>query len=206
MSKTKLNLLLVAGELFSLYGYSGTSIRTIAEKAEVPVSAVNYYFGNKKSLYEAVLDYLINKHNSFVKENIGTDLAVSTGEEILSKYIEVQFLFWTAEIMPGWGEKILVRALLDEGSERFKIVLEKFLRPDREFLKETLLKSKPVINNIEVLLQVYSVQAHVTFFLAFKSYVAHSFNQEKYDLYTLEIIKKHILRNVFKGMNLPFVA
>lgn len=54
-------LLLAALELFGQYGFDGVSTRKLAEQAEVNLQAINYYFGNKRGLYNAVADYLIER-------------------------------------------------------------------------------------------------------------------------------------------------
>lgn len=45
-----------AEEFFSNLGYAATSIRRIAEKADVNPALVHYYFGNKKSLLQTVME------------------------------------------------------------------------------------------------------------------------------------------------------
>lgn len=54
-------LLLAALELFGQYGFDGVSTRKLAEQADVNLQAINYYFGNKRGLYNAVADYLIER-------------------------------------------------------------------------------------------------------------------------------------------------
>ncbi|MHA1540277.1 MAG: TetR/AcrR family transcriptional regulator [Alphaproteobacteria bacterium] len=51
---TKDKILCHASTLFAEYGYSGASIRAIAENASVNIASINYHFGNKKNLYYAV--------------------------------------------------------------------------------------------------------------------------------------------------------
>lgn len=46
-----------ATRLFSEYGYRGTNTRAIAQAAGVKQVMLNYYFGSKENLYEAVLRY-----------------------------------------------------------------------------------------------------------------------------------------------------
>ncbi len=53
---TKNRLIEVALELFALYGYEGVSTRKIVEKADVNISAINYYFGGKEGLYKAAIE------------------------------------------------------------------------------------------------------------------------------------------------------
>ncbi|WP_158969361.1 TetR/AcrR family transcriptional regulator [Paraglaciecola sp. L3A3] len=59
----KLKILNSAEELFSKLGYDGASINMIAQKAELPKANVHYYFKNKDTLYEAVLERIISHWN-----------------------------------------------------------------------------------------------------------------------------------------------
>ena len=54
-NETLSRILSVATELFSNQEYSGVSLRQLTKKAGVNLAAVNYYFGDKKSLYHAVV-------------------------------------------------------------------------------------------------------------------------------------------------------
>lgn len=54
-TSTKLKILDVAEVLFAEHGFNQTSLRTITSKAEVNLAAVNYHFGDKKTLVRAVL-------------------------------------------------------------------------------------------------------------------------------------------------------
>jgi AcrR family transcriptional regulator len=53
---TKLKILDAAEELFAESGFSETSLRQITKKAEVNLASVNYHFGSKKELIQAVLE------------------------------------------------------------------------------------------------------------------------------------------------------
>jgi len=55
-SDTKERLLDVAADLFSKFGYEGTSIRDIASQCNANVAAISYHFGSKHNLYWAVVD------------------------------------------------------------------------------------------------------------------------------------------------------
>lgn len=58
MKDSKTRLLEVALKLFATKGLDGVSTRGIAQKAQVNISAITYYFGGKESLYLAVLEYI----------------------------------------------------------------------------------------------------------------------------------------------------
>ncbi len=66
MSNTAKKIINCAELLFSEQGFSETSIRQITTKAEVNLAAINYHFGSKKNLIQAVferyLDYFFEQY------------------------------------------------------------------------------------------------------------------------------------------------
>ncbi|CAH0533715.1 hypothetical protein VST7929_01590 [Vibrio stylophorae] len=54
--QTKIHLLQVAEQLFASQGYSATSLRQLTAQAQTNLAAVNYHFGGKKGLIQAVLN------------------------------------------------------------------------------------------------------------------------------------------------------
>lgn len=78
---TREKLLLAALELFGQYGFEGVSTRQLAEQAGVNLQAINYYFGNKRGLYNAVADYLVER----LRTRIGERRAV-----VLDRFAEAQ--------------------------------------------------------------------------------------------------------------------
>ncbi|NCI51106.1 TetR/AcrR family transcriptional regulator [Sediminibacterium roseum] len=53
----KEHIMNVAIELFAEKGFEGTSVRDLAARADVNVAMVNYYFGSKDRLFEAIVEY-----------------------------------------------------------------------------------------------------------------------------------------------------
>lgn len=52
---TRTRILEAAGALFALTGYAETSNKAIAAQAQVDLASINYHFGNRNGLYQAVL-------------------------------------------------------------------------------------------------------------------------------------------------------
>lgn len=52
---TRARILEAAGELFATTGYAETSNKAIAARAQVDLASINYHFGNRSGLYQAVL-------------------------------------------------------------------------------------------------------------------------------------------------------
>lgn len=65
-------------ELFAEKGFEGTSIRELAAKANVNVAMVNYYFGSKDKLFEAMVElkasYMKGILEELVKDKSKTEL------------------------------------------------------------------------------------------------------------------------------------
>lgn len=55
---TRLRILQTALRVFAAEGYEGASTRTLAQRANVNLPALQYYFGNKEGLYRAVVDHI----------------------------------------------------------------------------------------------------------------------------------------------------
>ena len=78
---TRDKLLLAALDLFGRYSFDGVSTRKLAETAGVNLQAINYYFGTKRGLYNAVADYLIERLQARVGER---------REMVLERFAEAQ--------------------------------------------------------------------------------------------------------------------
>ncbi|MFJ3261642.1 TetR/AcrR family transcriptional regulator [Pseudomonas sp. NPDC086581] len=52
---TRIRILEAAGELLATLGFAETSNKAVAAKAEVDLASINYHFGSRSGLYQAVL-------------------------------------------------------------------------------------------------------------------------------------------------------
>jgi AcrR family transcriptional regulator len=68
-------------ELFSEGGFDNTSIRDISQKACVNVAMVNYYFGTKKKLFEAIIEFKSTYLKTRLSELL-TDTSIDEMEKI----------------------------------------------------------------------------------------------------------------------------
>lgn len=57
----QLQIINVAERLFARKGFTGTSVRDIAQEANVNVSMISYYFGSKEKLIEALFELRANE-------------------------------------------------------------------------------------------------------------------------------------------------
>lgn len=79
--KSRARIIYIALKLFAEQGYEKTSIRKIAKEAEVNVSAIAYYFGDKAGLYRTVftesMGTVKNDVHLFDDENLSLEDALA---------------------------------------------------------------------------------------------------------------------------------
>ena len=64
---TRQRLINAGLNLFGEHGFSATSTRMIAEEADANIAAIPYYFDGKRGLYEAVIDYISQRIESYIR-------------------------------------------------------------------------------------------------------------------------------------------
>lgn len=73
--QTKARILDAAEELFSLHGFSGTSLRDIHALSGVRISLCYYHFGSKEDVLQAVVDRRAQEHRQALLDSLQACLA-----------------------------------------------------------------------------------------------------------------------------------
>lgn len=99
----------VAGELFASVGFAETTNKMIAAKAEVDLASINYHFGSRNGLYQAVL---VEAHRRLISVE-GLRQLVSTSLSAREKLRSlIDMLVENAIAEHGWHARILSREFL----------------------------------------------------------------------------------------------
>ena len=102
-------ILAAAREELSLRGLEASSVRVIAETAGVTPAMINYYFGGKRALYDAVIDEAQGRLHA----RLGAAVADGpTAANLAGAYFD--FLAEEPQM-----QRLLLREMLDGGVERF---------------------------------------------------------------------------------------
>ncbi|NSL85420.1 TetR/AcrR family transcriptional regulator [Chitinophaga solisilvae] len=72
-NEKQLAIISVAEKLFAEKGFHGTSVRDIAQVAEVNIAMISYYFGSKDKLLEAVFRHRMEASRAFINELVQND-------------------------------------------------------------------------------------------------------------------------------------
>ncbi len=107
---------------FARHGLSAGSVRTIAERAGVTAAMINYYFGGKRALYDAV----VTEAQARLRERLSPALAggrAGLAPRLAGAYFD--FLADDQEL-----QRLLMREVLDQG-EGVREVAARYVEPLR---------------------------------------------------------------------------
>jgi TetR/AcrR family transcriptional regulator, regulator of cefoperazone and chloramphenicol sensitivity len=122
----------VAAKVFAEKGFSHATIRDICMQADANIAAVNYYWGDKKKLYERVIEELIIKKSRIYPLTVAMDDSLSP-EERLRKFIELFLYRLLDSEQPSWSGKIMIREIT-QPTESITLVLDKLIKPTFDVL------------------------------------------------------------------------
>lgn len=132
---TRTRLVEAAGLMFADKGFDAAGVREICHEAKANVAAIKYYFGDKRSLYKAVLE-----HVHVCKENLGQVMAseewqAQTPLQQLKSFILEMVKEHLASQKPAWHLEIMLWEMTRPTPEG-KEVIELQLRPMATHLKK----------------------------------------------------------------------
>jgi AcrR family transcriptional regulator len=130
---TRQLILETAGQVFAERGLAEGTTKEIAERAGTPMASINYHFGSREGLYEAVL---IEAHRQIVSVD---ELAALASEAAnLNAEGKLRLLLGRMAGMAGakapWGYRVVVREVMAP-SAQFPAMIEKAILPKAALAK-----------------------------------------------------------------------
>lgn len=199
-AETRQRLLEAAGEVFAEKGFRSATTREICTKARANVAAINYHFGDKERLYEAVVRYA-HRHAA-ERYPLGGDSepkgASPSGR--LRAFVE-RLLFRTlSEGRPAWQAKLLAREMIEPTRALdslvhtdFRPILEALDSICREFLG-------PDATEREVRLTTRSVIGQCVYYRHAKGVIARLHPEERYQPEDIRRLADHIAEFSLGGL------
>ena len=128
---TRLRLIETAGQIFAERGYAEATSKEICERAGVPLASVNYHFGSRDGLYEAVL---IAAHQQVMALDDLMALAdgIEDPEQKLRLVLSHLIRLATRNAAP-WGFRVVLREVMTP-SPAMPALIEKAVRPKSRFM------------------------------------------------------------------------
>jgi AcrR family transcriptional regulator len=130
---TRQHLLDTAGRVFAERGFAGGTSKEICERAGTPLASVNYHFGSRESLYEAVL---IEAHRQIVSLDDMTALTQSASDARTRLRAIVGHLAGIANRPDApWGFRVMLREIMLP-SAVMPALADKAIRPKAALMLE----------------------------------------------------------------------
>lgn len=155
---TKHRILDAAERLFAQNGFRGTSMRAITGKASVNLAAVNYHFGSKEALLDAVLERRIIPLNKVRMERLKAvrEEAAKSGERpgisgIMRAFIEPTLRFRDTEPGAEYFTMLIGRSFIDP-DDTVRKGFHRLVAPFAGYLIESVKEALPDLPN-KVLMQ-----------------------------------------------------
>ena len=181
-------------ELFADKGFEATSIRDLAKVAEVNVAMVNYYFGSKEKLMEAIVE----EKAAYMKDRIEELEANKTISEIDKINVLIEDYVNRITSNPNF-HKLLYKELMGINRENLNQTLtEKLSKNTKNFAKiiENGIKKK-VFKKVDPVLTVASIIGSVTQIMMSKNMCNQLMEKpQDFEPYTDDAFKKRLTKHI----------
>jgi len=195
-TRNSLQILDAAQAEFVLHGFKGTSMQSIADRAELPKANIHYYFKNKAKLYQAVLEEIMFAWN-VVLEDMNQE---SDPAEVLSKFIHTKMqLSYTN---PN-GSKIFAMEII-QGAPH----LIEHIRTDmRDWFKQKALVIQSWIDqgkmrNVNPMHLIFMIWSTTQHYADFNTQVLEVMNRREYDDEEIASITEFLTSMILKGLDI----
>ncbi|WIA62560.1 CerR family C-terminal domain-containing protein [Stenotrophomonas sp. BIO128-Bstrain] len=105
---TKARILEGAGDLFARQGFAETTGKAIAEQAGVDLASINYHFGSRSGLYQAVLAEAHRRVVSLADLSLLAERDLAPSDRLLAL---LQGIVGSVTSAEGWHVRVLAREL-----------------------------------------------------------------------------------------------
>lgn len=163
---TRSKLLEAAVAVFGKHGFSGSSVRQIADLANVNHGSIKYHYSSKNQLWRAMVAYLFQSMEAAVFQN-EAEWARMTAREQLEDHIG-SYIRFNAET-PEYMRVIMYESI--SRSERFEWLADNYLRPftDRAINRVALAQEQGVFRADIPPLNLYYMQISASRSLFFEA-------------------------------------
>ena len=125
--ETSERLLAAAGEVFAEHGFRRATVRDICSRAGANIAAVNYHFGDKETLYAAVLRYWLAEAVRRYPPDGGLP-PDAPAERRLHAFVRAWLFRMLDEGTPAWHGRLMAREM-SEPTAAFDFILAESARP-----------------------------------------------------------------------------
>ena len=196
--QARAKIMAAAEQLFAEHGFAGVGIRQIAAAAGVNGAMIHYYFGNKESLYRAIIENAASTVRGLIAEAISS---ATTLEERLTRFVKAYagYLFGHPHLA-----RILSREMLAGGKHIMEII-PKYATTNYGMLREAMAEGirGGELRDIDVDLAPISLIGMIIVFQLIRPLVAIGLGKIQFDDRFIERLAAHTVDLFLNGAANP---
>src|SRR5689334_1101641 len=204
--ETRTRILDAAEELFMQHGFEGTSMRLLTAKAGVNLAAVNYHFGSKDALIEAVFRRRLDPMNQArlaELEKLEAQPAQPAPEAIIRAFLSPTLRL--VEDAKGGGRnfiRLLGRAYT-EPARSIRQLIGQMYAPVMDRYKAALARALPHMPAEELVWRMHSMFGTLAYTLAATDTVQLIAGCKPEDRYDARLLEDRLAAFLHAGLNAP---
>jgi AcrR family transcriptional regulator len=206
--ETRTRILDVAEELFMLHGFEGTSMRVLTAKAGVNLAAVNYHFGSKDALIEALFRRRLDPMNAARIAELDRLEKDSKGRAPDAEQIIRAFVGQSLRLMEDakGGGRSFIRLLgrtYTEPTKPIRVLIGQLYAPTMERYKAALQRALPHMPGEELVWRMHFMFGTLSYTLAATDTVQLIAGCKPEDRYDARLLEDRLTAFLAAGLNAP---
>jgi AcrR family transcriptional regulator len=204
--ETRTRILDAAEELFMLHGFGGTSMRQLTARAGVNLAAVNYHFGSKDALIEAVFHRRLDSMNAAriaALEAIESATRAPTAEEVIRAFVGPSLRM--IEDAKGGGRNFirLLGRTYTEPAKPIRALIGQMYAPAMQRYKSALQRALPHMPTEELIWRMHFMFGTLAYTLAATDTVQLIAGCKPEDRYDARLLEDRLTAFLASGLSAP---
>jgi len=206
--ETRTRILDVAEELFMLHGFEGTSMRLLTSRASVNLAAVNYHFGSKDALIEALFRRRLDPMNASRLEALERLEAEADGQPLAPEAIIRAFIQPGLKLMEDarGGGRNFIRLLgrtYTEPAKPIRALIGQLYAPTMARYKAALERALPQMPVEELVWRMHFMFGTLSYTLAATDAVQLIAGCKPEDRYDARLLEERLAAFLSAGLTAP---
>ena len=206
--ETRTRILDAAEELFMLHGFEGTSMRLLTSKAGVNLAAVNYHFGSKDALIEALFRRRLDPMNAARSAELARLEEEANGRPLAADAIIRAFVGQSLRHMEDTksGGRNFIRLLgrtYTEPTKPIRVLIGQLYAPTMERYKNALERALPHMPREELVWRMHFMFGTLSYTLAATDAVQLIAGFKPEDRHDARLLEDRLTAFLCAGLNAP---
>jgi len=203
--ETRTRILDAAEELFMQHGFEGTSMRLLTAKAGVNLAAVNYHFGSKHALIEAVFRRRLDPMNAAriaELDKLEAETSAASPDAIIRAFI-TPGLRLMADAKDGRNFTRLLGRTYTEPNKAVRQLIGQMYAPAMQRYKAALERALPQMPREELVWRMHFMFGTLAYTLAATDTVQLIAGCKPEDRYDARLLEERLTAFLAAGLNAP---